>query len=196
MIMEHITGYPAKAVLRVRHGKARTQGAGMAGLEKIKTTLEGGFVKTEVRPDSVISVQYNPSSLSVRANANEVEVEQEVRPGLGSAKKQKKQPASVVLTVQLIFDAVPSTSAAGPNSVRLQIEGLMGMIADTANNGVIFAWKNMTFEGIITQMRSTYTMFSTSGAPIRGTVNITITQAMGEGGQKYWNEAFDRCFKT
>ena len=138
-----------------------------------------------------IDVQYNPSSLSISATANEVEVEEEVRPGLGSAKKQKKQPASITLRVQLIFDS----DGALENKVRTKIEGLMGMISDTTNYGVVFLWGDMSFRGMVTSMTSSYTMFDILGKPVRGTVNMTISQKLENSEKDYWDNAFSNSFK-
>lgn len=211
--------FPVKAILRINHSVTRSMKTSMDGLGNVKTVMDGGIVSKNEPEVSTIRVQYNPSSLSISATANEVEVEQEIRPGLGSAKKQKKQPASVTLTVQLIFDAVNVKDAfglekfrvsagdagnaaaaidkmgTGGYSVRTQMEGLLGMISDTANSGVDFIWQDLHFQGQVTRMQSSYTMFSVSGEPIRGTVNMTISQKLGSGGQKYWDNAFVRCFE-
>lgn len=86
------------------------------------------------------------------------------------------------------------------HSVRVPIEGIVALIKNTMTRDVMFIWSDMIFAGELSSVNAQYTMFNTSGNPVRGTVSISINQGSGfdkladGGGSVYWNAAFDKLF--
>lgn len=175
-----------------------------------------------------LEVQYNPNSIYLDTVAGrQVKFS---GGGLGSGSDnqitQMIQPASTTMSFQLVFDdmnpsdafMINSISATGDlvskvsnlakkangesYSVKNQIDGLLALLASDATRQVLFFWSKMCFRGEVTNVSSHYTMFSPSGHPIRGMVEMSIRQgSTGDGTgydysyeEEYWDAAFDRAF--
>ena len=159
-----------------------------------------GFLALEVR--------YNPSSIYIDTQAG-AQVNYSGG-GLGSASNnqlmQIQQPASSTMSFQLIFDAVSVNDAfmfksdswksdmigkalntwgkmyygQENYSVQDQVEGFVSLLVHDETRQVIVFWSHMGFRGEVTSVNSRYTMFSPSGRPIRGVVDLTIRQGSDE----------------
>ena len=169
---------------------------------------------------SVMQVQYNPSSLSIMANAQPLPfsyLQQNVDSGIPN---QMIRPPMVVLSVELLFDAtnpqdafmmdkfrVASSSVVsdisggikakqGGYTVQPQTEALMAMILRGKTRVVTFRWADMAFTGQVSEVRADYTMFSVSGKPIRSRVMLNINQQVESNADlKYWDKALDKTFE-
>jgi hypothetical protein len=169
---------------------------------------------------SVMQVQYNPSSLSIMANAQPIPfsyLQQNVDSGIPN---QMIRPPMVVLSVELLFDAtnpqdafmmdkfrVASSSVVsdisggikakqGGYTVQPQTEALMAMILRGKTRVVTFRWADMAFTGQVSEVRADYTMFSVSGKPIRSRVMLNINQQVESNADlKYWDKALDKTFE-
>jgi len=168
----------------------------------------------------VLTVQYNPSTITIQANAMTVPVQylqQNIDNGIPN---QNFRPPSVVMTVDLVFDAVNNKDAfmfekmrvstgdalaAGAAivknlkgegySVQPQTNALVACLLRESTRNVIFKWADLTFGGEVTEVSARYTMFSVSGKPIRSQVKLNITQQVnGKSNTSYWDKAFDKCF--
>ncbi|MCR5594700.1 MAG: hypothetical protein K6G12_02525 [Lachnospiraceae bacterium] len=86
-------------------------------------------------------------------------------------------------------------------SVTAKMEAFMSLLASANTQHVIFYWGKLCFRGQVTGVTNKYTMFNTSGNPIRGTMHLEITQD-GKTNDKYeydmqaWKNSFDKCFKN
>lgn len=165
-----------------------------------------------------LEVQYNPNTLFIQANAEGVPIlglQQNLDPGVPN---QTLRPPSVTLNVELFFDAVNladsfmwekftlglsgqtvsniATLGASTQgyvwSVQDQTNGLLGAIMSKNTRFMIFKWADMTFAGELTEASAQYTMFSTSGRPVRSKVTLRITQNVESADDiKYWDNALD-----
>lgn len=169
---------------------------------------------------SVMQVQYNPSSLTIAANAQPIPfsyLQQNVDSGIPN---QMMRPPMVVLSVELLFDAtnpqdafmmdkfrlstgsiVSDISGArkakqGGYSVQPQTEALLAIILRSKTRVVTFRWADMAFTGQVSEARADYTMFSVSGKPIRSKVALNITQQVESNADlKYWDKALSKTFQ-
>ena len=167
----------------------------------------------------ILQVQYNPSTLSISANASPMPV-QSMQSNMDTAiPNQNERPPSIVLSVELVFDAVNNKDAfmfekfrlstgdvvsagagiaksfGGGYTVLPQTNGLIAAALRKNTKDVIFKWADMTFGGGITEASARYTMFSVSGKPIRSLVKLNISQKVeGTANNHYWNNAFEKCF--
>lgn len=163
-------------------------------------------------------VQYNPSSISIQANADSVRF-QNLQQNLDNAVPANLvRPPSVVLSVELLFDdmniadsfmvekfttfasaqAISNavySSIGKTYSVQSQINAFIGLMQDDTTRNIKFQWADMSFVGEVTEAQAKYTMFSTSGRPVRGTVRLNITQQVDDKSDtSYWDTAFTKFF--
>ncbi len=227
-LLSSITGAPqgpeAKAVLTVYEitsaeeivsQKAASDGARSA-LQNPGTAVGKPTVKTHS-----MTVQYNPSTLSIQANAEPIpytQLQQNVDAGIPN---QSLRPPMVTLSVELYFDdmnpqdafmldklnltagsVVSDVAAAkrlknGGYSVQPQTNALLSTVLRPNTKLVSFAWGDMRFTGQITEVEADYLMFSPSGKPIRSRVQLNIAQAVESSADSgYWDAALDRGLGT
>ncbi|MDR0435090.1 MAG: hypothetical protein LBH21_08600 [Gracilibacteraceae bacterium] len=193
--------------------RALSIGAGAGGAE-ISQAFGGG------ERAHVMQVQYNPASIMLRANAASIPARFLQQNLESEIPAQFTRPPSVVMSVQLLFDAfnakdsfttdkfrfstgdVLTTGATlyqgkklGRNySVQPQINALTALLLREQSNLVTFHWANMSFCGIASEAQAQYTTFSVSGRPVRGTVRLSLTQDVEQSAMTYWNDAFDKVF--
>lgn len=211
--------FPTKALLVIRRDSSRLTPKRSKDLAAMKKLLSGRDMQAKGEDLEILKVQYNPSTLTISANASAIQTKSMQTFSDPSIQTQKERPPSVVLEVDLIFDEinpkdafmadklrmsagdVASTVAAftkgsgsGGYSVAAQISGLAGMMLDRNTRNVTFLWQDMMFMGVVSEMRNSYTMFNMSGNPIRGTVRMNITQNVDIEGEAHWSQALDHCF--
>lgn len=170
---------------------------------------------------SVMQVQYNPSSLSIQANAQPIPFTYLQQNVDSNVPNQNLRPPMVVLSVELIFDAMNPKDAFMMDKVRLsaggavsgaaavvkevkdggytvqpQTEGLVAALLRSSTRVVTFRWGDMAFTGQLYEVRADYTMFSTSGKPIRSKVLLNISQQVESNADiKYWDKVLDKTFE-
>lgn len=172
---------------------------------------------------SVMQVQYNPSSLSIQANAESIPftyLQENIDNGIPN---QNMRPPMVVLSVQLVFDAmnpkdafmaekftsistggIVSSVAGGIKTavgegytVQPQTNGLLAALLKPHTRVVTFRWADMAFTGHLIEVQADYTMFSVSGKPIRSTVQMNIAQQVeSKADIQYWDNALDQAIKN
>lgn len=180
---------------------------------------EFGVSRSKLGNFRFLEVQYNPNTIQLQANAEDqpmLFLQQNLEAGVPN---QMMRPPSVTLHVDLFFDAVNladsfmwekftmglsgqtvsniATLAAQTKgkvwSVQQQTNGLLGAMMKKDTRFMIFKWADMTFAGELTEANAVYTMFSTSGRPVRSTVTLRITQNVDlENDIQYWSEALKR----
>ena len=181
-----------------------------------KDLVSGGIGKEE--PFHVMKVQFNPSTVRFEASADAV-FSKGLEDSFDSAIiNQQKRKASVVMSVDLIFDAVNNKDAfhgdkfklsatdavqaagtiaqelKGGYSVQKQTNGFIGAMMHESTRVITFVWSKMLFTGAINQVQARYTMFSTSGRPIRSTVTLQLHQVIDRNDISYWDNAFSKFF--
>ena len=181
--------------------------------------LSGAAAAAQVTQYHVLEVQYNPSSISLQANADSIPI-QYLQQNLDSGiPTQLQRPPSVVLSVELVFDAMnifdsfmwdKFTSGVSAQSitniatavskdkgkvwsVKKQTNGLLAALMRDSTRTVIFKWADMTFSGELTEAQARYTMFSPTGRPVRSVVRLNITQQVKSTADiQYWDKAMDQ----
>lgn len=167
----------------------------------------------------VLQVQYNPNSISLQANASSTPFQYLQQNVDSSIPTQTVRNPSVVLTAELIFDAMNPKDAfmfdklrlsvgdavsavsglvqagKGGYTVKPQTNGILAALFKDSTRLVTFKWADMTFTGELTEANATYTMFSVSGKPVRSTVRLNITQQVDKQADvTYWDSAFTKTF--
>lgn len=221
-------GYSKKAVLLLHRPAIGPLPKGVSRLQATANALSAApsapaSLGTALPADAQgnrMEVQYNPSSISFSANAEPMAatyLQSGVEQGTPN---QLSRPPSVVLRVDLLFDAmnvkdafmfekfrvasVNDLAASGAGiakalgdgySVQPQTNGLLAAMLSDATRLVTFQWAELSFTGELTDANAQYIMFSVSGQPIRSKITLQITQEVNEESDiSYWNGAFDKCF--
>lgn len=209
-------GSPSKALLLVRKEAQPADPA--KKLSAVKKLLSGMSVPEQTLTQSeVLQVQYNPASLKLQALAMPAEMNSMQQENGGGSATQQAGPPTIVLSVELLFDAVNNkdafmadkfrlstgdvastvTGIMNTYSVRPQINGLIGMLMGKSSRNVLFQWRDFSFEGTVIEAKASYLMFNMQGNPIRGSVSMSIIQGITDGGYEgYWKGAFDKCFSS
>ena len=170
---------------------------------------------------TVLQVQYNPSSLNIQANADPIPFTYLLQNLDNGVPNQNLRPPMVVLSVELIFDAMNPQDAfmldklrisagkivsdvaggiknvMGGYTVQPQTEGLVAALMRPNTRLVTFRWADMAFTGQLIEAQAEYTMFSVSGKPIRSKVRMNIAQQVeSEADNQYWDNALNNMFKS
>ncbi len=152
------------------------------GLTKAKLIIE------QETGSHTIDVLFNPSEYQLTDGASYSEKKV---PGLDGPVIQYISGDATELSVSLFLDTyVPNTPSLLPVSVpgigggdsSTDVSQITRKIADaTSIDGslhrppkVTFQWGSLNFEGVVTKVSHTYTMFTESGMPVRAKVNLTF----------------------
>ena len=185
-----------------------------AGMAATSAAMQGAGMNT-----SVMKVQYNPTSLSIQANAEAIPftyLQQNIDSGVPN---QSPRPPMVVLSVDLIFDAMnpkdafmaekfslstggivssvagAAQAAKGGYTVQPQTDGLIAALMRPSTRVVTFRWADMAFTGQLIEVQAEYTMFSVSGKPVRSKVRMNIAQQVeSDADIQYWDKVLDTTF--
>ncbi|MDR0853279.1 MAG: hypothetical protein LBN34_02815 [Clostridiales Family XIII bacterium] len=187
------------------------------GLEPVAPKLPE-LPQTVDRGSVELTVQYNPSSIRFESSTEEVPVKG-MYENLSGLPNSQTRGASIVLNVELIFDAVQNKDAFHQDSLRLPTAGdlvgagakalsgdankkytvlpqtnlIIGMI--TMMPVVKFSWGSQEFDGIVESAQAKFEMFSPKGQPIRSRVSLRIQQVINEDSQSaYWRDKYEDFF--
>jgi nucleoid-associated protein YgaU len=131
-----------------------------------------------------IDFQFNPKELSLTKAAAWKRHPAKGAKSAGPPEYQGPQPSK--LTVEMFFDA----SDTHDTSVVRAVESLFACCVPTSETRqqqrssppwVVFHWGGLTgFPGYVSQVQAKYTLFTTSGVPIRAVCQVTVEEISGE----------------
>lgn len=203
-----------KSALRVAAAKA-------AQLEKIAAALEGDAA---LLPDFVDStrktfrVQFNPSS--IRLNSSAMITNKRDAAGKFTEEIVSEAP-TMTMSTKLLFNDLHNFDAfmwekiqAGINipigtaklaayaiesakktwSVQDETEALVAALRNPRTRNITFRWADFVFAGQLNSVQVNYTMFSTSGRPIRAEIMLRLQHEMDENMLQQWHDDFDKVF--
>lgn len=221
-----ITGDVKKAVLIFGTGSGSSaSGSGTGGASLLRMTQEKlnqtGLTNANLLDTAGtrhIEVQYNPASIQFSANADSVLMRNLQNSMEEGVVNQRSRAPSVMMTVDLIFNAVnikdsfmadkfrvsandivtdvASLVNAGSYTVQPQGNGLLAAAFSESDRFVTFQWADLSFSGELTDVSVRYGMFSVSGKPVHSVVTLRILQQLaGAADDTKWNQSkFDECF--
>ncbi len=133
---------------------------------------------------SIVEVLFNPSEYQLTDGASYSEKK---IPGLDGPILQYISGDATELSLNLFLDtyvppAASSLISFGTPKESTDVSNITKQIADaTSIDGsmhrppkVTFRWGSLNFEGVVTKMNHTYTMFTESGMPVRAKVSLTF----------------------
>lgn len=198
----------------------------MGVIEKARIGLKYYDEEGELEERNSLVVPFNPSMLRYFASGEKIIQSSYRQMKLKDMRFQQEAKAITgQLSFQLIFDEVELISAFMEESMKLVnptptptavIKGAVGAIKSGVQgppsvkdvmcaftgallsevDAVSFQWNDMEFVGTVTEIQMMFTMFSIEGEPIRGTVDMRLTEHVNETQKRNQNKAaFDGLFK-
>lgn len=169
--------------------------------------------------DKTLKVHFNPSQLTINASAIPKSQQDATS---GRARTMAVEDAKLTLTVVLYFDDMDTYDAfmwekftsgltakgaanavkltkdlakkQKPHSVQWQVEALIAALRNPYTRTISFRWANFSFIGSLNTVRANYTMFSTSGRPVRAEVLLRIQHEMDPDMLYSWYDSFEAAF--
>lgn len=140
------------------------------GLQKAKLILED---------NTEILVQFNPSEYNISEGATYAE---KAIPGLDGAISQYIAGVSPTLTMTLMFDTykppevlVLEESGTDVTKLTKKIVELTYIKSDLHRPPIVtFSWCSLSFKGVITDVKQSFTMFLSNGTPVRAKLDVTF----------------------
>jgi hypothetical protein len=185
-------------------------GAAAAGAQSAPTKYD----------DKIFRLQYNPAELEVYASALPESAQDLRKAQNGESRVRTETPlgASLELSVNLWFDKMspmssfmleknllPASASAigniagaikgkGEESVQKEVEGFIAALRNIWTRNVTLHWADFSFSGVLNSIFAEYTMFSTSGRPVRAKAAIRIRQHANAQSVQAWRDDFEAAF--
>jgi len=164
-------------------------------------------------------VQFIPSELQLNGMAGHESVQDAAaRDGNKTTYTDSTQKPTITLSVTLYFDQMNHADAfmmdkfkSGASvetvtnaiavlsgkeyTVQPQVEALIGALRNNYTRDITFYWGKFSFSGQLSDIRANYTMFSTSGRPIRAQVALRIPQELDPALLSSWYADFAQSFQ-
>lgn len=170
--------------------------------------------------DKTFKVQFNPSELTLNASSIPY-----VMPDAIDDKSRAiiVEDPKLIMSVMLYFDAMETydsfmaekfTSGLSTKgisnavkmgmdvankkekpSVRPQVEALVAALRNPYTRTISFRWADFSFIGQLTAVQARYTMFSTSGRPVRAQVLLRLYHEMDPVMLHNWYKNYEEIFK-
>ncbi len=185
-LKDNITGNVEHAVIIIED-KRQDSAAGMAG-----AAVSG--IRQKVKKQ--FRVQFNPSSLRLRTDRRKKDPKKDVSEKTTASDNISMDFPRNTMSVKLIFDQVNNQDAfmnenlvLNPASIAGQVthtvkkeeytvqpcvDGFIAAIRNPDTRKLIFQWGDFTFIGNLESVSAVYTMFSTSGRPVRAEVTLSV----------------------
>lgn len=117
-------------------------------------------------------VNFNPREYTVRKST---QWEPHKSPGLDSPEIEFTSGNSMTLSMELFFDTYEQGK-----DVREHTDQILGLanVDETIHRPprVLFSWGGFKFEGILEEVTQRFTMFTTSGMPVRATLQVAFKE--------------------
>lgn len=190
-LKDNITGNVEHAVILIED-KRQDSVDGMSGVSGLRQEVKKQF-----------RVQFNPSSLSISTDRRKKDPKKDVSEKTAAVDNDIMDFPTNTMSVKLIFDRVNNQDAfmnenlvLNPTSVAAQVtravkkeeftvqpyvDGFIAAIRNPYTRKLTFQWGDFTFSGNLKSINAVYTMFSTSGQPVRAEVTLSVAASRDEG---------------
>lgn len=140
-----------------------------------------------------IGISYEPAKVRLMMNVTLIFDQVSVKDAFMADKFQASPTGTITGTTSLIREAVTKEEY----SVQPIIEGFIGMLRQESTRFITFCWGAMQYEGIVNSLNTKYTMFSLTGQPIRGEVELSmilVDEEVGPNNMGIWKKHYDEAF--
>lgn len=198
---------------------ARTQALIATQAARLSNSAQAQAMQGAEAIERKLKVQFNPSEIQVYSTS----YPQQQANAMGSKTQSVSNAVNkgrMEMTVQLYFDDVNladsfmwekftsgistqtvNNLATGVDkahgkvwSVQPQVEGLISALRNPHTRSVAFHWADFVFTGQVVAVMAQYTMFSTSGRPVRAQVVLRLRHEMNDARLSAWYKDFDTAF--
>ncbi len=184
-------------------------------------------VDLDTKYNRMMEVQFNPASLRLSAMGGDDDVQTTNYTQDGAGISRGAVGLHVEMSVKLIFDQISnyaaftqdmltvSTSRAAsqaasaiggaisnalkgtPASVQQIVESFVSTMRNENTRRICFQWGEFYYEGVLSRVNSTYTMFDLAGNPIRAEVMMVlylVDDDLDKEFNEYWEDAYFAAF--
>lgn len=183
-----------------------------SGLSDLVTSVVGDTDKT-------FQVQFNPSEVQIYASSLPIKKTDAQVPKDGIPKQTADAviKPTIDMTVNLYFDKTVLTDSFYQDiggitatnivttaatlvgstvySIQPQVEGLLAALRNPYTRRITFRWAEFSFPGTLSMVQARYTMFSTTGHPVRATVTLRIRQELDVDTISDWFASYTSAFQ-
>lgn len=166
--------------------------------------------------DRIMRVKFNPSQLTVNASAIP---QSRINVTGAESRTISAEQASLNLTVVLFFDDMDTydsfmwdkyisglgtvegvanlgkaVTGQKKHTVQYEVESMVAALRNRYTRTITFRWNEFSFTGSLNTVQARYTMFSTSGRPVRAQVLLRILHEMSPNQLSGWYDHFEKAF--
>lgn len=180
---------------------------------------DGSVPSYEGSQDRMLNVQFNPSQLTLNSALKPKDKKDSTSENSRSLANWTPQ---LTLTTTLYFDdmdvydafmwdkftagltaqgisnvakgVLDAKGMAPVHSVQGRVESLVAALRNPYTRTISFRWADFSFIGTLNTVRANYTMFSTSGRPIRAAVQLRLKHEMDPRMLTGWDQSFKTAF--
>ena len=193
---------------------------GQLRAEATQAALSAGSVPSyEGSQDRILKVQFNPAQLTL----NSAVKPQNKKDGTSeNSRTIANWDPQMTMTTTLYFDDMDTYDAfmwekftatlsvqgisniakgaaegmgiSRVHSVQDRVEALVAALRNPYTRTISFRWADFSFIGTLNTVRASYTMFSTSGRPIRAAVQLRLKHEMDPRMLTGWSKSFSTAF--
>lgn len=109
----------------------------------------------------------------------------------------KTNIAASELARSVVKNTVKAASKKTKLTVQQEVEGLIAALRSPYTRCITFNWADMSYEGVLNRVASQYTMFNTSGEPVRAVVQLSLIcadQNVNPHSLGSWQKAYNSAF--
>jgi len=140
-----------------------------------------------------IGISYEPAKVRLMMNVTLIFDQVYIRDAF-MADKFATSPVGAAIGVA----SLAKEAATGEEySVQPIIEGFIGMLRQERTRFITFCWGSMQYEGVVNSLNTRYTMFSLTGQPIRGEVELSmilVDEEVGPTNMGVWKKHYEEAF--
>ena len=82
-------------------------------------------------------------------------------------------------------------------TVQQEVEGLIAALRSPYTRCITFRWGKLKYTGVLNRVSAQYTMFNSSGIPVRAVVQLSLTcadETVTPNSMGTWKEAYEKAF--
>lgn len=195
--------------------------------QKAISMVSSNASKASGKYNREITVQFNPSSLQISSVQGDDDMQITSFTASNSGVTRGAVGLHIEMSVKLIFDQISNTGAfvqdmltlsssritssaanavgdalsglmgAKPQSVQVIAEAFTAAMRNPNTRRICFEWGDFCYEGMLSRMNTTYTMFDMVGNPVRAEVTMVlylVDNDVDKEFDEYWQDAYYAAF--
>lgn len=152
-----------------------------------------GTASSDKKQQNNIGISYEPAKVRLMMNVTLIFDQVYIRDAFMADKFATAPVGAAIGVASLIKEAATGEEY----SVQPIIEGFIGMLRQERTRFITFCWGSMQYEGVVNSLNTRYTMFSLTGQPIRGEVELSmilVDEEVGPTNMGVWKKHYEEAF--